>query len=139
MSFSFKCNRNLTGYYLNPGEGEEVPISFLSLEEVSAGWSHELNKNIYSNDPGELEGLKRVREVFLLRVFNALRGGESIIELNNSERMQFEDVHHDLVLYGGKMYYFKKKAGRRKINCFRLERPDLSSVRVNRATLDEKL
>ncbi len=139
MSLSFKDKRNLTGYYLNPGEGEEVPISFLGLEETMAGWSFELNRNIYSNEPEELEGLKRVRNVFLLRVYNFFKSGESVIELNNAERLQFEDVHHDLVLYGGKMYYFKKREGRRKINCFRLERLDPPSVYVVRATLDEKL
>ncbi|WP_244603511.1 hypothetical protein [Methanococcoides sp. NM1] len=132
--------RHLARYRPRPEEGEEVPIQFIEMEEKIAGWSPELKRTIYLTAPCNYDPdkLKRVREVFLLKVYNWLLDGISVIELSHTERIQFEDVLNDFLLYGGELRYTRKKQGKKAINHFRLEdRP--VEVRAKRSSLEEIL
>ncbi|SES84322.1 hypothetical protein SAMN04488587_1216 [Methanococcoides vulcani] len=133
-------NRHLARYRPRPEEGEEIPIQFIEMEEKIAGWSPELKRTIYLTAPCNYDPdkLKRVREVFLLKVYNWLLDGISVIELSHTERIQFEDVLNDFLLYGGELRYTRKKQGKKAINHFRLEdRP--VEVRAKRSSLEEIL
>ncbi|WP_440952095.1 hypothetical protein [Methanococcoides sp. FTZ1] len=114
---------HLARYRPRPGEGEEIPFQFIEMEERLAGWSPELKRTIYLTPPCNYDPqkLKRVREVFLLRIYNWILEGISIIELSHTERVQFEDVLNDFLLYGGELRYTRKKQGKKTINHFRLE------------------
>lgn len=131
---------HLARYRPRPEEGEEIPIQFIEMEERIAGWSPELKKTIYLTAPCNYDPdkLKRVREVFLLKVYNWFLDGISIIELSPSERIQFEDVLSDFLLYGGELRYTRKKHGKRNINHFRLENKPVE-VRSKKSTLKEIL
>ena len=82
----------------------------------------------------ETEGLKRVREISLLKVYNWLLDGESLIELSEMERQQFECIMDMFIRYGGEVRYTRKKVGGRMVNHFRLENGLCSN-----ATIKEKL
>ena len=51
------------------------------------------------DDIADTEELKRVRDVTLLKVYNWFSDSEGIIELSESERIQFESVMEELVKY----------------------------------------
>lgn len=110
------------------------------MEEKIAGWSPELKRTIYLTAPCNYdpEKLKRVREVSLLKVYNWILDGISIIELSHTERIQFEDVLNDFLLYGGELRYTRKKQGKKSINHFRLEEKPIK-VRAKRNILKEIL
>lgn len=133
-------NRHLAKYRPRPEEGEEIPIQFIEMEEKIAGWSPELKRTVYLTAPCNYdpEKLKRVREVFLLKVYNWLLDGISVIELSHTERIQFEDVLNDFLLYGGELFYTRKKEGKKTINHFRLEDKPIE-VRTKRSSLREIL
>jgi len=114
--------KHLTAYFPTPYEGEEIPIYFIDLEEKIAGWSPELKRTIYVDDIADTEELKRVRDVTLLKVYNWFSDSEGIIELSESERIQFEDVMDELVKNGGEIRYIRKKIGGKTIKLFRLEK-----------------
>lgn len=130
---------HLACYHPRPKEGEEVPIQFIGLEEKIAGWSPDLKMTVYVDDLQKAEGLKRIREIFLLKVYNWLSDGQSVIELTNAERMQFEDVMTDLLLHGGEIRYTRKKSGRKMFNHFRLERAYFSHRNIREGVLVDKL
>ena len=113
---------HLTAYFPIPCEGEEIPIHFIDVEEKIAGWSPELKRTIYVDDIADTEELKRVRDVTLLKVYNWFSDSEGIIELSESERLQFEDVMDELVKSGGEIRYTRKKIGGKTIKLFRLEK-----------------
>ena len=122
---------HLTAYFPIPCEGEEIPIYFIDLEEKIAGWSPELKRTIYVDDIADTEELKRVRDVTLLKVYNWFSDSEGIIELSESERIQFEDVMDELVKSGGEIRYIRKKIGGKTIKLFRLEKnaPERGNVK----------
>ncbi|MDK2891706.1 hypothetical protein [Methanohalophilus sp.] len=131
--------RRLSSYRPRPQEGEEIPISFIDLEKKIAGWSPKLKQTVYADDLKNTQGLKRVREIFLLKVFNWYRNGVSIIELTNDERMHFEDILNEFLLYGGEILYSRKKKGRKYINSFRLNTAGNGNGNVRECLLAEKL
>ncbi len=126
-----RSKEHLTAYFPTPYEGEEIPIYFIDLEEKIAGWSPELKRTIYVDDIVDTEELKRVRDVTLLKVYNWFSDSEGIIELSESERMQFEDVMDELVKNGGEIRYIRKKIGGKTIKLFRLEKnaPERGNVK----------
>ncbi len=117
-----RSKEHLTAYFPTPCEGEEIPIYFIDLEEKIAGWSPELKRTLYVDDIVDTEELKRVRDVTLLKVYNWFSDSEGIIELSESERIQFEDVMDELVKNGGEIRYIRKKIGGKTIKLFRLEK-----------------
>ena len=126
-----RSTEHLTAYFPKPCEGEEIPIYFIDLEEKIAGWSPELKRTIYVDDIADTEELKRVRDVTLLKVYNWFSDSEGIIELSESERIQFEDVMDELVKNGGEIRYIRKKIGGKTIKLFRLEKnaPERGNVK----------
>ncbi|MBP2029808.1 hypothetical protein J2755_000728 [Methanohalophilus levihalophilus] len=131
--------QRLSSYRPRPHEGEEIPISFIDLERKIAAWSPELKHTVYLDSFENTDNFKRVREVFLLKVFNWYRNGESIVELTNSERMHFEDTLNEFLLYGGEIHYSRKKEGRKHVNFFRVEYSDCTDGNIRGWMLAEKL
>ena len=122
MSDLKESTDHLTAYFPKPCEGEEIPIHFIDLEEKIAGWSPELKRTVYVDDIEDTEELKRVRDVTLLKVYNWFSDKEGIIELSESERLQFEDIMEELVKNGGEIRYTRKKIDGKTIKMFRLEK-----------------
>jgi hypothetical protein len=131
--------RHLSLLYPRPREGEEIPVQFIDMEKKIAAWSPEIRKTLYFDSFEQAEGLKRIREVFVLRVYNWYRDGQSIIELTNDERMQFEDIFNKFLLYRGEIMYRRKKEGRRYKNYFVLVDDSYSKKNVNEWLLAERL
>jgi len=131
--------RHLSLLYPRPHEGEEIPVQFIDMEKKIAAWSPEIRKTLYFDAFEQAEGLKRIREVFVLRVYNWYRDGQSIIELTNEERMQFEDIFNKFLLYRGEIMYRRKKEGRRYKNYFVLVDDSYSKKDVNEWLLAERL
>jgi hypothetical protein len=130
---------HLSLLYPRPREGEEIPVQFIDMEKKIAAWSPEIRKTLYFDAFEQAEGLKRIREVFVLRVYNWYRDGQSIIELTNEERMQFEDIFNKFLLYRGEIMYRRKKEGRRYKNYFVLVDDSYSKKSVNEWLLAERL
>jgi hypothetical protein len=130
---------HLSLLYPRPREGEEIPVQFIDMEKKIAAWSPEIRKTLYFDAFEQAEGLKRIREVFVLRVYNWYRDGQSIIELTNDERMQFEDIFNKFLLYRGEIMYRRKKEGRRYKNYFVLVDDSYSKKNVNEWLLAERL
>jgi len=130
----------LANYRPRPETGEEIPIQFIEMEEKIAGWAPELKRTIYLDKASEYdpENFKRVREVFLLKVYNWFLDGISVIELKPEERIQFEDILNDHLLYGGEVRYTRKKQGKKIHNCFLLAEVPIT-VRAKRIAMADIL
>jgi hypothetical protein len=122
-----------------PEEYEEIPIQFIDMQQKLAGWSPQLKRSVYVDDFKDTEGLKRLREVTLLRVYNWFLDGESIIELSEMERSQFECIMDMFIKHGGEIRYTRKKAGGRLINYFRLEESRISGMKIKEMLLSDIL
>lgn len=125
--------------YPRPAEGEAVPITFIDMREVFAGWSPELKRTVYKHEFMETAGLKRVREVILLEVYNWLLEGMSFIELSEMELDQFREVLDQFVEKGGEIVYTRKRKGQWMINYFRLVEPGPWNVDVKGTSMDKLL
>jgi hypothetical protein len=132
-----ESQKHLRTSYPRPAEGEAVPVTFIDMREVFAGWSPELKRTVYKQDFMETEGLKRVREVFLLEVYNWLSEGISFIELSEMELNQFKEVLDQLAEKGGEIVYTRRKQGQWMINYFRLVEPELENVSVTGTSMDK--
>ncbi|MDP2218209.1 MAG: hypothetical protein Q8J68_13100 [Methanolobus sp.] len=113
-----------------PEENEEIPIQFIDMQQKLAGWSPRLKRSVYVDDFKDTEGLKRVRDVTLLRVYNWFLEGESLIELSEMEKSQFECIMDMFIRHGGEIRYTRKKVGERLINYFLLEEGRISQKSV---------
>ena len=130
---------HLLKYYPKPQENEELPIQFIDIEDKVAGWSPQLRKTIYADDISEIEKLKRIREITLLKVYNWLLNGESAIELSSDERSQFEEIMDEFIKYGGEIRYTRKKIDGKMRNHFRLEKTRALRASIREVVLSEKL
>lgn len=117
-----RAGNHLTRLFPRPEEGETIPIQFIDIQEKLAGWSPQLKRSVYVNDFKDTENLKRVRELSLLRVYNWLLNGESLIELSDLERKQFEEVMDMFIKDGGEILFTRKRIGGRLVNYFILDR-----------------
>ena len=109
---------HLARLFPKPEEGETIPIQFIDIQEKLAGWSPELKRSVYVDDFKDTNELKRVREVHLLRVYNWLLDGESLIELSDMEKAQFEEVMDTFIKDSGEILFTRKKISGRFVNCF---------------------
>lgn len=125
--------------YPKPAEDEEVPITFIDMREVFAGWSPELKRTVYKHDFMETAGLKRVREVILLEVYNWLLDGISFIELSEMELDQFKEVLDQFAEKGGEIVYTRKKKDQWMINYFRLVEAGLYKADIKGKSMDKLL
>ncbi|MDW7732609.1 MAG: hypothetical protein SCH66_09310 [Methanolobus sp.] len=130
---------HLKCFFPRPCENEEIPIQFIDMQEKLAGWSPQLKRSVYVDDFRETENLKRVREVTVLRVYNWLSDGESMIELSEMERLQFEGVVDTFIKHGGEIRYTRVKKGGRLVNYFRLEKNSIPGVNVKEKLLADIL
>ncbi|WP_406662279.1 hypothetical protein V7O66_06275 [Methanolobus sp. ZRKC3] len=130
---------HLTRLFPRPQEDEEIPIQLIDIQEKFAGWSPALKRSVYVDDYMETDGLKRVREVSLLKVYNWLLDGESFIELSDMERQQFENIMDIFIKYGGEVRYTRKKVAGRLTNYFRLERGSDPRAKIKEKMLADKL
>ena len=135
-----KNRSNRSEEKLRPYENNEIPIQFIDIEEKIAGWSPKLKRTLYldpgSNyDPGKF---KRARDIFLLKVYSCILESTIQIELSLTEKLRFEDVLNDMLLFGGEIMYMRRKEGRRSVNIFRLEQGE-ASIFQERKTLEELL
>ena len=106
------------------------------MREVFAGWSPELKRTVYKQDFMETEGLKRVREVILLEVYNWLLEGISFIELSEMEHDQFREVLDKFAEKGGEIVYTRKRQGQWMINYFMLVETGWEKTDVRRVSMD---
>ncbi|MCQ6963258.1 hypothetical protein [Methanolobus chelungpuianus] len=111
----------LKSLFPRPEENEEIPIQLIDMQQKLAGWSPKLRRSVYVDDFKDTEDLKRVRDVTLLRVYNWFLDGESLIELSEMEKAQFESIMDMFIKHGGEIRYTRKKVGGRLANYFRLE------------------
>jgi len=125
--------------YPRPLEGEVVPITFIDMREVFAGWSPELKRTVYKQDFAGTKGLKRVREVVLLEVYNWLFEGISFIELSEMELTQFKEILDQLAENGGEIVYTRKKQDQWMVNYFQLVEPKAKKLNVTGTSMDKFL
>ena len=116
-----------------------VPIQFFDMQEKLAGWSPELKRSVYVDDFKDTEGLKRVREITLLKVYNWILDGESLIELSDMERNLFEEVMDTFIIHGGEILFTRKRIGGRLVNYFILDENPRSNADVTKRSLAEIL
>ncbi len=111
----------LVKHFAKPEPGEYVPIEFIEMTRETVAWSPKLKQSIYvtPNMP-DMDELKRVREVNVLRVVNKLSGSISTIELTDEEKEQFENVYKAYQEKGGQMLFSRKKVGRKTVSFFEL-------------------
>lgn len=129
----------LKSLFPRPEENEEIPIQFIDMQQKLAGWSPKLKRSVYVDDFRDTEDLKRVRDVTLLRVYNWFLDGESLIELSEMERAQFESIMDMFIKYGGEIRYTRKKVGGRLVNYFRLEAGRKSERKIEAFSLSDIL
>lgn len=139
MLLSEKDISHLKRFFPRPGENEEIPIYLIDMQEKLAGWSPRLKRSVYVDDFKDTEDLKRVREVTVLRVYNWLSDRESLIELSEMERSQFEEVVDMFIKHGGEIRYTRIKNGGRLVNYFRLEKDSVPEVSVKEKLLADIL
>jgi hypothetical protein len=128
---------HLARLFPRPEEGEMIPIQFIDMQEKLAGWSPEIKRSVYVDDFKDTENLKRVREITLLRVYNWLLDGESLIELSDMEKIQFEEVMDMFIKDGGEILFTKKRIGGRFVNYFILSDEHKSQSSIKKQNLAE--
>jgi hypothetical protein len=129
-------------YYPRPGPGEKVPVQILNFSRVFAAWSPELKVTLFfeiAPEKSEEKGLKRVREVVLLYVYDWLAGREGIIELTNTEFEQFMEVYEAFLQKLGEIQYSRKKKGRKTENVFELRESPFIIREVKKGYFSDKL
>jgi hypothetical protein len=129
-------------YHPRPGPGEKVPIQILNFNRVFAAWSPKLKATLFfekvPKEPEE-EGLKRVREVVLLYIYDWLAGREGIIELTDSEFKQFMEVYESFLMKLGEIQYSRQKKGRKTENIFGLRESPFVIREVKKGPFSDKL
>lgn len=137
----------LPGHFPRPPEGEQIPIQVLDFKRVYGAWVPELKSSIYfevfpdteESALPEAEGLKRVREVMLLRVYDWFREREGVIELSMEEFEKFERVYDEFLLKCGEIQYSRRKAGRKMENLFELKEGPYLVREVKKGIFSDKL
>ncbi len=140
MSLLKGSSKHLAKVFPRPDEGEMIPVQFIEIQEKLAGWSPQLKRSVYVDDFKDTEGLKRVREVSLLKVYNWFLDGESLIELSDIERVQFEEVMDTYIKHGGEILFTRKRIDGRFVNYFILnEETRGTKADVNKISMAEIL
>lgn len=137
MILLIETKNHLAKLFPRPEEDEVIPIQFIDMQEKLAGWSPQLKRSVYVDDFKDTEKLKRVREVTLLKVYNWILDGESLIELSDMEKDQFEEVMDMFIKHGGEILFTRKKIQGRLVNYFILDASSLSKTIITKKSLDE--
>lgn len=139
MILLVEAKNHLARLFPRPEENEVIPIQFIDMQEKLAGWSPQLKRSVYVDDFKDTEKLKRVREVTLLKVYNWILDGESLIELSDMEKDQFEEVMDMFIKHGGEILFTRKKIQERLVNYFMLDTSSISKTIITKRSLDEIL
>ncbi|WP_235283791.1 MULTISPECIES: hypothetical protein [unclassified Methanosarcina] len=129
-------------YHPRPDHGEKVPIHILNFRRVFAAWSPKLKNTLYfekSPEEPEEEGLKRVREIVLLQVYDWFAGREGLIELTEPEFEQFMKVYEVFLQQSGEIRYSRQKKGRKTENLFELMESPCLIREVKKGPFSDKL
>jgi hypothetical protein len=126
-------------YYLKPGPGEKIPIQILSFKRVFAAWAPKMRKTLYFEKLPEDEGLKRIREIVILQVYDWFSCRKGLIELNNSEFEQFMDIYEAFLQKLGEIQYSRQKKGRKTENIFELKESTYIIREVRKGSFSDKL
>ncbi|WP_255334771.1 hypothetical protein [Methanosarcina sp. KYL-1] len=128
-------------HYPRPGPGEKIPVQVVDFRRLFAAWSPELKKTLYFEQapPEEEEGLKRVREIILLRVYDWLADRKGIIELTGEEFERFMEVYEEFLRDLGEIQYSRQKHGRRTENVFELRESPYIVREVRNGFFSDKL
>ncbi|WP_231585581.1 hypothetical protein [Methanosarcina sp. WWM596] len=129
-------------YYTRPDPGEKVPIQVLNFRRVFAAWSPQMKNTLYfekAPEEPEEEGLKRVREIILLQVYDWLAGKEGLIELTEPEFEQFMRVYEAFLQHSGEIQYSRQKKGRKTENRFELLESPYTIREVRKSPFSDKL
>ncbi|MDV0447731.1 hypothetical protein MsAg5_16430 [Methanosarcinaceae archaeon Ag5] len=97
--------------YLKPAQDEKVFIQVLDFKKMYACWLPGLRYTLYFDEEPKTEELKRIRQIVLLEVYDG--NGKRLIELNDEEFEQFEMVYDMFSTYGGEIWFYRQKTGRR--------------------------
>jgi hypothetical protein len=130
---------HLARLFPKPEEDEVIPIQFIDMQEKLAGWSPQLKRSVYVDDFKDTEELKRVREVTLLKVYNWILDGESLIELSDMEKIQFEEIMDTFIKHGGEILFTRKRISGRFVNYFILDDNPISRTNITRKSLADIL
>jgi len=130
---------HLARLFPRPEEDEAFPIQFIDMKEKLAGWSPQLKRSVYVDDFKDTEELKRVREVTLIKVYNWILDGESLIELSDMEKIQFEEIMDTFIKHGGEILFTRKRISGRFVNYFILDDNPISRTNITRKSLAEIL
>jgi hypothetical protein len=126
-------------YYPRPEPGEKIPIQVLNFTRVFAAWAPQLKRTFYFEKLPESDGLKRVREVMLLQVYDWGAGREGLIELNDSEFKQFMEIYEAFLEKLGEILYTRHKKGRKTENIFELKESTYVVREVRKGPFSDKL
>ena len=129
-------------YHPRPAPGGKVPIQVLNFRRVVAAWSPKLKNTLYfekAPEEPEEEGLKRVREIVLLQVYDWLAGREGLIELTEPEFEQFTSVYEAFLQQSGEIRYSRHKKGRKTDNFFELQESPYLIREVKKGPFSDKL
>jgi len=129
-------------YYLRPSPGEKVPIQILNFRRVFAAWSHKQKNTLYFEkvpEESEEEGLKRLREIVLLQVYDWFAGREGLVELTEPEFEQFMGVYEAFLRQSGEIQYSRQKKGRKNENFFELQVSPSIIREVRKGLFSDKL
>ncbi|MHC1632069.1 MAG: hypothetical protein ACXQT4_07295 [Methanotrichaceae archaeon] len=119
---SGRTKNRLTKLYPKPMEGEEIPVSFLGAEKKKIGWSPEDKKSVYIEEDTDTDSLKRVRDVYLVQVFNWLSGREGLIELSDPGMESLRNILE--TKNGDQLVYTRAKVKDKLVPRFSLREPE---------------
>jgi hypothetical protein len=128
-----------TYYYPKPSPGEKIPIQVLNFRKLFAAWSPELKKTLYFETEPENENLKRVREIYLVQIYDWLAGREGLIELTEFEFKRFMETYETFLHKLGEIQYIRQKKGRKTENVFELEESAYIIREVRKGSFSDKL
>ncbi|WNY27505.1 hypothetical protein [Methanolapillus ohkumae] len=122
--------------YLKPSPDEKILIHVLDFKKMYACWLPGLRYTLYFDKEPKTPALKRVREIVLLEVYDGT--GKKIIELTDEEFNQFEMTYDLFSTYGGEIWFYREKSGRRQKNQFYLkQKPSKSEEPIRKYHLSD--
>ncbi|MCL2863582.1 MAG: hypothetical protein FWE54_05830 [Methanimicrococcus sp.] len=116
--------------YLKLHEDEKVPIVVLDYKKMYACWLPGLRHTLYFEMEPNTEELKRIREIVLLEIYSA--DSKYIVELMPEDLEQFETAYSLFSTYGGEIYFYMKKEGRRMKKYFDFKPKKVSGTPVRK-------
>ena len=123
--------------YLKPQENERIGIVVLDFKKMYACWLPGLRHTLYFDEEPKTEELKRIREVILLEVLSM--DAKYLIELHPQDFSEFETAYSLFSTYGGELFFYGKKEGRRMKKYFDYKPKQKAQSHIRKYKLDEKL